>query len=92
MIKKWKIDKKVKGREMQHVVRIRRRRQSGTFPRKTKFRVRDRTVDQAKIDRFEREHTILSKLSSSKCSVRRKRHSFNVSRNAECDQLPLSHT
>ena len=66
MIKKWKVNKKAKGSEMQHILKIQRRRRQENPLKQTIFQIRHKPVGDAKIERFEREHTILTKLSSSK--------------------------
>ncbi|MCJ1332690.1 retrotransposon-like protein 1 [Thelotrema lepadinum] len=65
MIKNWKINKKAKGSEMQHIVKIQRRRQQENPPKQTVFRIRHKPQEAAKIERYAREHNIPSRLSSS---------------------------
>ncbi|KAL8718516.1 MAG: hypothetical protein Q9225_004365 [Loekoesia sp. 1 TL-2023] len=60
-IKEWKFDKKVKTKEMKHLIRIRNKR----LPKETNFRVRGKLVNAAKIERFERTHPTSSDLSPS---------------------------
>ena len=65
-MKKWGIEKKAKTSEMQHIIKIQNRRRLEDPGKETKFRIRQRPVEEAKIDRFKREHRELSTPSSSK--------------------------
>ena len=50
---------------MQHIIKIQNRRRLEDPGKETKFRIRQRPVEEAKIDRFKREHRELSTPSSS---------------------------
>lgn len=50
---------------MQHIVKIRNRRLRETPNKQTLFRIRHQPVDKVKIERFEQEHSIKSRLCSS---------------------------
>ncbi|KAL9629811.1 MAG: hypothetical protein Q9164_006715 [Protoblastenia rupestris] len=53
-IKKWKVDKNIKRREMKSIIRKQTQRQSDVLPKRSAFRVRGHDVDSTKIDRFQR--------------------------------------
>ena len=66
MIKKWKLDKKAKGHEMAHIIKIQKERLQLDPPKRTAFEIRGRPVDDSKIERYKREHDQISTPSSRK--------------------------
>ena len=54
---------------MQHILRIRKRRLQQDPPKTTAFRIRRRSINEANIERFEREHSIVSIMSSGKTTL-----------------------
>ncbi|KAL8788919.1 MAG: hypothetical protein Q9213_001442 [Squamulea squamosa] len=79
-IKEWKFDKKVKAREMKHILCIETRR----LPKKTAFKVRNQPVSRFKIERFKKRQSACPEPPSRTPSV----ISFNTSYSTEGTPSP----
>ena len=55
-ISKWRFQRKVTAREKSHMIRIRHQRRRGNQSKKTQFRVRQQPVDNALLDRYQRDN------------------------------------
>ena len=58
----WKLDKNVKSKEMQHVIRIQNEERRENPAKRSDYYIRGHLIMPSKIDRFKREHSVVAKI------------------------------